>query len=194
MKSVDFSPHLAYHAARRGQAGAGSASTAGSIAVMDSFSVTCRGPQATAAVAGAVAPLLRPGDAVLLDGKLAAGKTHFVKALAAALGSANAVTSPTFAIAHFYDTAAGKLLHVDAYRLSGPAEFRDLGLDGYFAESITVVEWGTIVADEFAERLAIDFDFDAADDSVRVLTFAAAGERWRPAMAALRRRLAERPA
>lgn len=159
---------------------------------MEGFKVVCKGLADTQSVAEAVAGLLRRGDAILLDGRLAAGKTHFVKALARALGSADAVTSPTYAIAHFYDTGMGKLLHIDAYRLSGPAEFRDLGLDGYFAESITVVEWGHIVADEFADPLSIDFDFTDADDTVRTLTFSCAGDRWPPVMATLQRLIADR--
>ena len=120
------------------------------------FEVVCRGLADTEAVAALVAGLARRGDAILLDGKLAAGKTHFVKAFVRALGSTDAVTSLTYAIAHFYDTGIGRVLHIDAYRLSGPAEFRDLGFDGYFAEVLTVIEWGHIVAEEFADHLAID--------------------------------------
>ena len=160
--------------------------------MMERFEVVCRGIAETERVAAALAPLLRPGDGLLLDGKLAAGKTLFVKALARALGSADAVTSPTYAIAHFYETPLGKLLHVDAYRLSGPAEFRDLGLDAWFAAAITVVEWGSIIAGELADPLTVEFDFVAGDDGARRLTFAAAGGRWD--LAELQRRIAERPA
>ena len=162
--------------------------------VMEGFKVVGEGLAGTESVAEAVAGLLRQGDAILLDGKLAAGKTHFVKALARALGSADAVTSPTYAIAHFYATGIGRVLHIDAYRLSGPAEFRDLGLDGYFADVITVVEWGRIVAEEFVDHLAIDLDFTDEADTVRTLSFACAGDRWAPEMATLRARIAERPA
>jgi len=158
------------------------------------FQVVCRGLADTEAVAAIVAGRARRGDAILLDGKLAAGKTHFVKAFVAALGSADAVTSPTYAIAHFYATGIGRVLHIDAYRLSGPAEFRDLGLDGYFADVITVVEWGRIVAEEFVDHLAIDLDFTDEADTVRTLSFACAGDRWAPEMATLRARIAERPA
>jgi len=160
----------------------------------EGFEVVCRGLADTEAVAAVVAGLARRGDAILLDGKLAAGKTHFVKAFVAALGSADAVTSPTYAIAHFYATGVGRVLHIDAYRLSGAAEFRDLGFDSYFAEVITLVEWGGIVAEEFADHLAIDLDFTDEADTVRTLTFAGAGERWAADMATLKRQIAERPA
>ena len=154
--------------------------------------MVCRELADTEAVAAVVAGLARRGDAILLDGKLAAGKTHFVKAFVAALGSADAVTSPTYAIAHFYATGVGRVLHIDAYRLSGAAEFRDLGFDGYFADVITVVEWGRIVAEEFADCLAIDLDFTDEADTVRTLTFACEGGRWAPEMATLQARIAER--
>ena len=160
----------------------------------EGFKVVCRGLADTEAVAAVVAAQLRRGDVVLLDGKLAAGKTHFVKALVRALNSTDAVTSPTFAIAHFYETGIGRVLHIDAYRLSGPAEFRDLGFDGYFADCITLIEWGRIVAEEFADHLAIDLDFTDEADTVRTLTFGCVGDRWAPEMATLRARIAKRPA
>src|ERR1035438_4495737 len=102
---------------------------------MYKFSVICRSPAETAAVAATIAPLLRQGDAIMLQGGLAAGKTHFVQALVGALGYAAKVTSPTFGIANFYHTEAGMFLHVDAYRLSSVAEYRDLGLAEYASES-----------------------------------------------------------
>lgn len=87
---------------------------------------------------------LRPGDAVLLEGELGAGKTVFVKGLAEGLGlEPDEVCSPSFALVHEYGPP-GKppvLLHADLYRLpaeGGPVE--DLGL---FArgDAILAVEW-----------------------------------------------------
>src|SRR3981189_3281248 len=86
----------------------------------------------------------------------------------------------------------GRVLHIDAYRLSGPAEFRDLGFDGYFADVISVVEWGRIVAEEFADHLAIALHFTDGADTGRTPAFAARGARWTPEMAPLRARIAER--
>ncbi|CAN5133919.1 bifunctional tRNA (adenosine(37)-N6)-threonylcarbamoyltransferase complex ATPase subunit type 1 TsaE/phosphotransferase [soil metagenome] len=88
-----------------------------------------------------VAGLLRAGDVVALDGELGAGKTTFTRGLGAALGVRGTVTSPTFVLARTHPRAAGEpaLIHVDAYRLPGPAELDDLDLD--FEGSIVVVEW-----------------------------------------------------
>src|ERR1044071_9251767 len=123
------------------------------------FTVTCKGREETARVAGALAPSLRSGDSMMLKGALAGGKTAFVQELVAALGSEAEVTSPTFTIAQFYPTPAGTFLHIDAYRLSSVAEFRDLALDDYVAESITAIEWGDVVAEDFSNALSIGFEF-----------------------------------
>ena len=156
---------------------------------MNTFSVICKGREETARVAGLLAPQLRPGDSLLLKGALAGGKTAFVQELVAALGSTADVTSPTFTIAQFYPILAGTFLHIDAYRLSSVAEFRDLALDVYIAESITAVEWGEIVEHDFPDALTIEFEFVENQDDWRKLTFSAAAERWQPVLTSLRTQL-----
>ena len=48
-------------------------------------------------------------------------------------------------------------MHVDAYRLGGLAELDDLDLDASLDDSVTVVEWGTGVAEALAEdRLEVE--------------------------------------
>ena len=153
---------------------------------MNEFSVICRSREETRAVAVALAPLLRPGDAMTLKGPLASGKTAFVQELVAALGSKAEVTSPTFTIAQFYSMPAGTFLHIDAYRLSSVAEFRDLALEDFVAESITAVEWGDIVEQEFPNALSIDFEFVENEDNSRRLTFSATAEKWQPVLVALK--------
>ena len=148
-------------------------------------SVICRSREETRAVAGALAPFLRSGDAMMLKGPLASGKTAFVQELVAALGSKAEVTSPTFTIAQFYPIPSGTFLHIDAYRLSSVAEFRDLALEDFVAESITAVEWGDIVEQEFPNALSINFEFVENEDNSRKLTFSATAERWQPVLVAL---------
>ena len=152
---------------------------------MTEVTVICRSREETRAVAAALAPLLRPGDAMLLKGPLASGKTAFVQELVAALGSKAEVTSPTFTLAQFYPIDSGTFLHIDAYRLSSVAEFRDLALEDFIAESITAVEWGDIVEQDFPDALSIDFEFVESEDNSRQLTFSAAAEKWQPVLAAL---------
>jgi tRNA threonylcarbamoyladenosine biosynthesis protein TsaE len=87
---------------------------------------------------------LRPGDAVLLEGDLGAGKTVFVKGLAEGLGlDPDEVSSPSFALVHEYGPpgTAPVLVHADLYRLpSEGAPLDDLGLDAR-GEAILAVEW-----------------------------------------------------
>jgi tRNA threonylcarbamoyladenosine biosynthesis protein TsaE len=136
----------------------------------------------TSAVARLVASELQLGDAILLTGTLAAGKTYFVKALALALGCDASVTSPTYTIAHCYDTDRGNLIHIDAYRLSGLPEFYDLGMEEFFPESITVVEWGEKVEKAFAAYLSIEFTIVNPEENHRKLTFSYLGDRWKTSM------------
>ncbi len=100
--------------------------------------------RSTIRLARAVAAPLAPGDLVLLDGELGAGKTFFARALCRALGVAASlpITSPTFTLVHEH---AGRLpiAHADLYRLRDPAELPELGLRERRAEgAIVVVEWG----------------------------------------------------
>jgi tRNA threonylcarbamoyladenosine biosynthesis protein TsaE len=153
---------------------------------MNELRVICRGREETRAVALALAPLLRTSDAMLLKGPLASGKTAFVQEVVAALGSKAEVTSPTFTIAQFYPLPSGTFLHIDAYRLSSIAEFRDLALEDFVAESITAVEWGDIVEQDFPQALSIEFEFVANEDNSRKLTFSAAADKWEAVLGSLK--------
>lgn len=97
---------------------------------------------ATAAFAKALAPLLKAGDALLLDGPLGAGKTSFARALIRALaGSEIEVPSPSFNLVLTYDTPAGPVWHFDLYRVADPRELDELGLDDALSEGVTLIEW-----------------------------------------------------
>lgn len=149
----------------------------------------CENEADTSSVAAAIAPLLRQGDVILLKGGLAVGKTCFVKALVKALGSRDLVTSPTFALAQFYETKAGTVLHVDTYRLSGMEEYRDLGLDEYVETSIVAVEWGEKIEEIFPGHLSVSIDFAAPDGDTRRITIASSGPRWSAPLDQLRREM-----
>jgi ATPase, YjeE family len=146
--------------------------------------ITIADEKDTTRIATALADHLRPGDVILLDGALAAGKTFFTRALVRALGSDEAVTSPTYTIANIYETSRGPVLHVDAYRLKGAQEFYHLGLEDYFDNGISVIEWGERVGDFFDAPLSIRIGFGETD-SARVLTLMASNPRWTPVLEAL---------
>jgi tRNA threonylcarbamoyladenosine biosynthesis protein TsaE len=99
---------------------------------------------------------LMAGDLVVLTGDLGAGKTTLVQGIAAGLGAAGPVLSPTFVIARVYRGGRHPLVHVDAYRLGSRVEVDDLDLDADLAESVTVVEWGDGLVDELtADRIVV---------------------------------------
>jgi tRNA threonylcarbamoyladenosine biosynthesis protein TsaE len=100
----------------------------------------------TKAIGAALAGLLDPGDVVGLAGDLGAGKTRLVQGAAAALGVDDPVLSPTFMLLREYDGDL-PVHHVDAYRLAGPVELEDLGLDEVLAaDAVAFVEWADRVA------------------------------------------------
>lgn len=157
---------------------------ASAVAAANTLSFTCRGVNQTHRLARALAGWVQVGDVVLLSGDLGAGKTTFMKGVAAGLGVSDAVTSPTFALAHQYHTALaaadptaaadpdpaaaaastsppGELLHIDLYRLDDPREMLDY-ISEELSEMAAFVEWGDRLADEFPDnRLEIAIGFAA---------------------------------
>jgi len=128
-----------------------------------------------------LAALLRAGDLVILAGPLGAGKTTLVQGIGAGLGVRGPVTSPTFVIARVHPAVTGSgpaLVHADAYRLGSFSEVDDLDLDTDAGSAVTVVEWGTGLAEPLAEdRLEITIEPDL-DGDVRTVRINGRGARW----------------
>lgn len=126
----------------------------------------------TAAVATELAGRLRPGDVVLLAGNLGAGKTAFVRGLAAGLGvDPDEVSSPTFTLIHEYKGGRLALYHADLYRLERAAT-EDLGLEELgVADGILAIEWPDRLSHDIDGALTVSIDI--VDDSTRRI-------RWQP--------------
>ncbi len=104
----------------------------------------------TFALGEQLAATLQRGAFVLLHGDLGAGKTAFVRGMAAGLGAdPDDVSSPTFVLIQHYKGRV-PLVHVDLYRLERGAAVDDLGLEDLAAEAVVAIEW--------AERLPRELD------------------------------------
>jgi tRNA threonylcarbamoyladenosine biosynthesis protein TsaE len=107
-------------------------------------------------LAARLARHLSGGEVICLEGPLGAGKTCFVRGLATGLGlDASAVCSPSFVICRRYANHAPLgLVHVDAFRLSGPQELEGIGWDEMLeaTDSVIAIEWPSRIADALPAR------------------------------------------
>ena len=107
---------------------------------------------------GAVAGEVQPGDRLLLEGPLGAGKTTFARALLLGLGVEQPPEgSPTFAIAHEYSSRRkGGVAHIDLYRLKSEEELEDAGiLDLFWSRGVIVIaEWTSLMPELRSALLA----------------------------------------
>jgi len=127
---------------------------------------------ATADIGARLGRSLRAGSVVLLEGELGAGKTAFVRGLAAGLGvEDDQVSSPTFTLVQEYRGRL-PLLHADLYRISA-AESDDLGLDELGLQGVLAIEW----AEKLTRRPpgAIEVVIEDLGDDQRRITIASPG-------------------
>jgi tRNA threonylcarbamoyl adenosine modification protein YjeE len=152
-------------------------------------------PSLTVAVPdeAALAPLARrlaaaiPARAfIAIEGDLGAGKTTFVKTVAAAMGiDPTEVVSPTFGLIHVHGVPAAhdrptrevpeRLVHADLYRLSGAGDLAEIGWEDATAGRCWVfVEWPSRAADALpADRLDIAIHIDS--ETARTFRFTPRG-------------------
>jgi N-acetylmuramate 1-kinase len=108
-----------------------------------SLSVALPDEQATRRLAIDIANTLQAGDFITFSGDLGAGKTTFARALIRYLAGDPEieVPSPTFTLMQTYDLPQFTLVHVDLFRLSGPADLAELGLDDLTVGTVVLLEW-----------------------------------------------------
>jgi len=145
---------------------------------VNSIQLWSRSPEETRALAARLGADLREGDVVALRGELGAGKTEFVRGLAAGLGvPEDTVASPSFALAHEYQGRL-TLVHLDLYRLAElSAEFLPDVEDYLTGPQVTAVEW--------AERLGsllppehLDVFLAITGEEERRITLTGHGRSW----------------
>jgi len=155
-----------------------------------SASLVLDSPAATEALAGRLAPHLRAGDTLLLEGPIGAGKTHFARALIGALQRAagerpEEVPSPSYTLVQTYRAGPLEIRHVDLYRLADPDELGELGLDDERGEpglddgtgALSLIEWPERLGERLPpEALTLRLAL-VEDEGARRLTLVAHGPR-----------------
>lgn len=150
-------------------------------------------PGSTRSLGEKLGRLHKPGDVVALIGDLGAGKTCFTQGIARGLGIDKTVTSPTFVLIREYEGRIS-LYHFDAYRLSGPEDFEQLGSEEYFsAPGVCVIEWAERVAAALPDdRLEVELLRVSGEEETRMVNFRGTGERAQALVEELRRALGAR--
>ena len=149
-----------------------------------SFTVTLPNEQATARFAVDIAAALEPGDLVTLSGDLGAGKTTFARAVIRYLAGDDAieVPSPTFTLMQSYELPRFLLVHADFYRLSGTAEFAELGFEDLPERTVVLVEWpdraaGFLPPDRFDITFTLAPQLDSGARNARIVGYGALSAR-----------------
>ena len=123
----------------------------------------------TLAFASRLAPMLAPGDTVLLTGDLGAGKSVLARGIARGMGVTGPMPSPTFTLMVPYEAGGRKLYHYDLYRLSDPDEYYAAGLDEFVGgDGVALVEWPQMAGLDVAPALNITLTRGAEDDARRI--------------------------
>jgi tRNA threonylcarbamoyladenosine biosynthesis protein TsaE len=119
---------------------------------------------------------LQPGDVLLLQGELGAGKTCFSQGIGVGLRVKEPVKSSSFVLVNEY---SGRLhvYHADLFRLEDPREVFELGLEENAADGLLLVEWPDRAPQEMPpDHLLVRFD--VTDHTDRRVTYEPHGERY----------------
>jgi tRNA threonylcarbamoyl adenosine modification protein YjeE len=139
---------------------------------------------ATLAYASHLARSLPPAEVpfiVYLRGDLGAGKTTLARGLLRALGEQGAVRSPTYGLLAEYTPPAGRVVHLDLYRLQSADDLLALGLADHLAGSrLWLIEWperaaGPGLPPPDAE---VELAFEGSGRRVRLVPRSPLGEHW----------------
>ena len=114
--------------------------------------MTTRSAAETRALGAKLAQFLRPGDVVLLEGDMGAGKSEFARGVARGLGVSGPVPSPSFTILNVYDEGRLPLYHFDWYRVEDAQEIREMGMDEQLGgDGVALIEWSQRAAEILPE-------------------------------------------
>ncbi len=87
-----------------------------------------------------------PGEVYTLIGDLGVGKTVLTQGIAAGLGIAEPICSPTFTIVQVYEEGRMPFYHFDVYRIGDVEEMEEIGYEDYFyGDGLTMIEWANLI-------------------------------------------------
>jgi len=134
------------------------------------YSSTVKSEKETAKLASEFADGISPGDVIVLNGQLGAGKTFFIKQALLKLG-VNTVSSPSFAIINEYKGKI-KYYHADFFRLKNIEELYDIGWQDYLNEdeAVVFIEWGNLLPAALPKK-RLEIDIYLNEDFSRELNF-----------------------
>lgn len=114
----------------------------------------------------------KPGEIYTLNGELGVGKTVFTQGVAAGLGIAEHVNSPTFTIVQIYDSGRLPFYHFDVYRIGDIEEMEEIGYEDYFfGGGVCMVEWAERISELIpagARHITIEKDLEKGFDYRRI--------------------------
>lgn len=138
----------------------------------------------TEQIAQKLSSVLKKGDLLLFTGKIGAGKTTFIKAIAKNLGINETVTSPSFVLHTLYESGRVQLSHVDLYRLFEDYEVEEIGFEDYMDSSVTAVEWADRYPGFKPPYLVLNFEYGTQYEE-RILTISSLGGDWKERLESL---------
>ena len=112
------------------------------------------------------------GQIYTLNGDLGVGKTVFTQGVAAGLGIAEPVNSPTFTIIQEYEGGRLPFYHFDVYRIGDIEEMEEIGYDDYFfGNGVCMIEWAELIEELIPENsihVTIEKDLEKGFDYRRI--------------------------
>lgn len=127
---------------------------------------------------------LRRGDCIALTGDLGVGKSVLARAIIRAVaGEAIDVPSPTFPLIEAYPFET-PLHHIDLYRLGGPDQVVELGLEDLIDHGITLIEWPDRAAG-LLPPARLDVTITERMNGERKVELAPRGEAWSSRLATI---------
>lgn len=112
-----------------------------------------------------LANTIKPGNVLVFNGDLGAGKTFLCREIIKELcGSQTRIISPTFNLLQTYDYKDIVIYHFDLYRLKNASEIYELGIEDAFSGNICLIEWPDIIANILPEdTIHINIEIDGTD-------------------------------